>query len=40
MKENRHWRFVGVPFATELHEKNMSFAERVKNNEELAIEDE
>ena len=40
MKENRHWRFVGVPFATELHEKNMSFAERVKDNEELAIEDE
>ena len=33
MKENRHWRFVGVPFATELHEKKMSFAERVAESE-------
>ena len=39
MKENWHWRYVGIPFATELHEKNMSFAERVKDNEELAIQD-
>jgi len=37
MKENRHWRFVWVPFATELHEKDMSFAERVKSNEEWII---
>ena len=32
MKEIRHRRYVWVPFATELHEKDMSFAERV--NEE------
>ena len=36
MKEIRHRRYVWVPFATELHEKDMSFAEWVKvNNEEL-----
>jgi len=34
MKEIRHRRYVWVPFATELHENDMSFAERVKNNEE------
>lgn len=37
MKENRHWRFVGVPFATKLHKKKMSFAERVADNEEWII---
>ena len=40
MKEIRHWRYVWVPFATELHEKDMSFAERVKDNEKLTMEDE
>lgn len=34
MKEIRHWRYVWVPFATELHEKDMSFGEWVKSNEE------
>lgn len=37
MKEIRHWRYVWVPFATELHEKDMSFAERVKDNKELTM---
>lgn len=32
MKEIWHWRYVGVPFATELHEKHMSFAERINRN--------
>lgn len=31
MKEIRHRRYVWVPFATELHEKDMSFAERMNN---------
>ena len=31
MKEIRHRRYVWVPFATELHEKDMSFAEWVNN---------
>lgn len=31
MKEIRHRRYVWIPFATELHEKDMSFAERVSN---------
>ncbi len=34
MKEIWHWRYVWVPFATELHEKDMSFGEWVKSNEE------
>lgn len=34
MKEIRHRRYVWVPFATELHEKDMSFGERVNSNEE------
>ena len=33
MNEIRHWRYVWVPFATELHEKDMSFAEWVNNNQ-------
>ena len=33
MKEIRHRRYVWVPFATELHEKDMSFAERVNSRE-------
>jgi LAS superfamily LD-carboxypeptidase LdcB len=33
MNEIRHWRYVWVPFATELHEKDMSFAERVNSRE-------
>ena len=32
MKEIWHWRYVWVPFATELHEKDMSFAERVNSS--------
>ena len=31
MKEIRQRRYVWVPFATELHEKNQSFAERMSN---------
>ena len=31
MKEIRHRRYVWVPFATELHEKNQSFAERMNS---------
>lgn len=27
MKEVRHWRYVGIPLATELYKKDMSFAE-------------
>ena len=34
MKEIRHRRYVWVPFATELHEKDMSFAEWISSNEE------
>lgn len=33
MKEIRHRRYVWVPFATELHGKGMSFAERVNSRE-------
>ncbi len=33
MAEIWHWRFVWIPFATELHDQNITFAERVKNNE-------
>lgn len=32
--EPRHWRYLGVELATELHEKNMSFAQRFKQEEE------
>ena len=34
MKEIRHRRYVWVPFATELHEKDQSFAERINSSEE------
>ena len=34
MKEIRHWRYVWVPFATQLHEKDMSFAEWINSREE------
>jgi len=33
MKEIWHWRYVWVPFATQLHEKDMSFAEWISSNE-------
>jgi len=40
MKEVRHWRYVGIPLATELYKKDMSFAEyynKLVKSEELKV---
>ncbi|HRX63851.1 MAG TPA: D-alanyl-D-alanine carboxypeptidase family protein [Candidatus Absconditabacterales bacterium] len=40
MKEVRHWRYVGIPLATELYKKDMSFVEyynKLVKSEELKV---